>query len=115
MCYSMVIDDEKDALSNLRSADVVLIATSMSDMKKMMSELANITAGYGLELNASKMVVLALNSKKLPASIAVGDDSTGALGQEGGARYPGRSLALASLHKAELAKRVGCVRAVFCK
>ena len=95
----MVIDDEKDTLSNLRFADdVLLVATSISDVNKMMIHLADETAKNGLKLNASKTAGLTFTSSEVPASIMVGSDSVEVLGPAGCSKYLGRKLCLAELH-----------------
>ena len=114
--FGMVVDDESESLTNLRFADdVLLVASSISDAKKMLTHLASAAAEYGLKLNASKTVVLALTSKTLPASIIVGSNSVGVLGRTGCSKYLGRNLCLEDLHQAELSNRLRCAWAAFSK
>lgn len=114
--FGMVIDDESDSLSNLRFADdVLLVAFSISDAKKLITHLAIAAAEYGLKLNASKTVVLALTSKTLPASIVIGSESLAVIGPIGWSTYFGRKLCLADLHQVELDNRLRSAWAAFSK
>ena len=68
---------------------------------------------YGLKLNASKTVILALTSTTLPVSIIVGSNSVEVLGRTGCSKYLGRNLCLEHLHQAELRNRLRCAWAAF--
>ena len=57
--FGMVVDDPKDPLTNLRFADdVILVATSRSDVSKMIADLSSEAGKYGLSLHMGKTKIL---------------------------------------------------------
>ena len=78
--FGIVIDSEQEVLSNLRFADdVLLVAHSLADARKMTAHLADAAARYGLKLNWEKTKILAMTEKRLPSSVVVGGGSVGAI------------------------------------
>ena len=71
--YGMVIDDPSDPLTNLRFADdVLLVAQSSSDIRKMMSDFRHAAEKYGLTLHPGKIKVMTTHRGKHPSCISVG-------------------------------------------
>ena len=114
--FGVVVDDETDVLSNLRFADdVLLIAHSLADARKMVKHLADAAATYGLKLNMAKTKILAMTSKQVPVSVLVGAESVEVVNEQGCEKYLGRTLCLADFQQSEFDCRIRAAWAAFSK
>ena len=112
----LVIDNEHDVLSNLRFADdVLLVAQSLADARKMVGHLAETASKYGLKLNRAKTKILAMTRRRLPDAVDIGGGSIEIVSQDGQERYLGRNVCLGNFHEAELKSRLRGAWAAFCK
>ena len=114
--YGMVIDETCDPLTNLRFADdVVLVATSRSDIAKMIADLRKEAAKFGLKLHAGKTKILATDRASRQSPIRCGDCDVQVL-QEGEAeKYLGRTLSVDEPRRVEFENRLAMGWAAFFK
>ena len=112
----MVIDDPSDPLANLRFADdVLLVAQSSSDIRKMMIDFRNAAEKYGLTLHPGKTKVMTTHRGKHPSCISVGTGCIEVLDIDRAEMYLGRSVCLGDYHQSELRNRIKCGWAAFSK
>ena len=114
--YGIVIDDSCNPLTNLRFADdVVLIATSRSDIGKMIADLGREASKFGLKMHAGKTKVLATDpdSRQTPISCAGNDVHVLQTGES--EKYLGRKLSVDEYHHVELKNRLAMGWAAFFK
>jgi len=114
--YGVVIDDPGDPLTNLRFADdVILIATSRADSRKMITDLNTEAATFGLKLHTGKTKVLVTDplARHTPVSCAGFDVE---VLQEGASeKYLGRKLSVDDFRNVEFKNRVAMGWASFFK
>ena len=112
----LVIDDPCQPLTNLRFADdALLISQSLSDARKMVDNLVDIAATYGLKFNLDKTKILA--TSRCPAghvNLASGGCME-ILGPDGSERYLGRRLCYNDHHQMEVRNRMGAAWSAFAK
>ena len=114
--YGVVVDDMKDPLTNLRFADdVVLIATSRSDVSKMISDLHKEAAKFGLKLHAGKTKIFATCSTARQTPISCKAFDVQVLQEGESEKYLGRKLSVDDYHHAELKNRLAMGWAAFFK
>ena len=114
--YGFVIDDVHNPLSNLRFADdVLLFAQSRADVKKMLANLKEEAAKYGLTMNMSKTKVLTTAAVTSSQSVAILGDTVDVLTKSDSERYLGRRLCLGEYHRTELKNRLNVGWSVFAK
>ena len=113
--YGLVIDDVDDPLFDLRFADdVLLIATSASDVAKMIKDLAEVAQTFGLKIHSGKTVVLS-NAVTRPSTVVCGNSEVRVVCLDGSEKYLGRKVCLADYHDTELSYRIACGWAAFMK
>ena len=110
----------KEYLSSLCFADdVVLIATSASQLSMMIQDLRDAAAKRGLKIHSGKTKVLtnaaAVLAATPPSSIAVSGERYEVLIHEGCAKYLGRTICYNDPHEAEFSNRVSKAWAAFSK
>ena len=114
--YGIVIDSELEPLSNLRFADdVILLASSRSDTKKMIIDLKNAAAQYGLIINWSKTKAMTTDVGARDGPLMCGEHAVQVLQQGQSEKYLGRKLSLDNFHTCELQHRVASGWAAFSK
>ena len=114
--FGIVVDDPLDPLTNLRFADdVLLIAQSPADVRKMIEHLRCEAAKYGLKINMDKTKVLTNTDLQRPRPIHVSGEVVELIGREGSERYLGRKLCLGEYHQTELDNRLRGAWAAFTK
>jgi len=91
-------------LTALRFADdVLLMAQSASDIKKMLVHLREEASKYGLTMHLGKTKVLTTKELVKPMDVQVGADKVEVLDQNRSERYLGQKLCLGDPHEAALA------------
>ena len=114
--FGMVVDDPKDPLTNLRFADdVILVATSRSDVSKMIADLSREAGRYGLNLHMGKTKILTNSCTRRPKSIKCLGQDIQVVSATDAEKYLGRKLSLDRYHDTELANRVASGWACFFK
>ena len=114
--YGFVLESAGDPLTNLRFADdVLLIAQSRADARKMTEHLATEAAKFGLKINADKTKILTTAAQTRASSVEVGSQRIDIISPENSERYLGRMLCLADYHTAELRNRLKNAWAAFSK
>ena len=114
--YGLVIDDPLDPLTNLRFADdILLVAASRGDIKKMIADLSNEASKYGLKVHMGKTKVLTNTALPRPTSIKCADNLVGVLAPEESERYLGRKLSISDYHTTEMKNRLASGWAAFFK
>ena len=114
--YGVVVDRQTDPLTNLRFADdVLLFAHSPRDAAKMIQDLSQEAAKFGLKLHMGKAVVLTNRAAARPAAVACGNHEVKVVGAEETEKYLGRKLSATSFHPTEFANRMGAGWATFFK
>ena len=112
--YGFVLDTCEEPFTNLRFADdVLLLAQSCADARKMIDHLKGEAEKYGLKLNASKTKILTTATRTLPGSVMVGSQRIEILSHEDSERYLGRKLSLGEYHMTELRNRISSAWAAF--
>ena len=114
--YGVVVDDISDPLSNLRFADdVLLFASSASDVAKMITDLSKEAAKFGLKLHMGKTVVLTNRLGNCPTVVQCGREAVKVLAAGDTERYLGRKLSATDFHSVEFTNRLACGWAAFFK
>ena len=114
--FGVVVDDPREPLTNLRFADnVLLVAQSASDVKKMLSNLRDEAAKYGLIMHLGKTKVLTTVELQTPLHVMVGVDAVEVLDRNRSETYLGQKLCLGSPHDAAFAHRLCAGWAAFSK
>eukprot|EP00973_Karenia_brevis_P050076 6950638-Karenia_brevis.AAC.1 len=105
--YGVVIDALDDPLLNLRFADdVLLMATSKTDITKILNDLRLEASTYGLTLHLGKTRVITNAMLKKDKSVFVGGEHVKILGPEESEKYLGRKLCAEEFHATELDNRI---------
>eukprot|EP00973_Karenia_brevis_P013362 1814636-Karenia_brevis.AAC.1 len=82
--FGYVVDDPDDPLTSLRFADdVLLVAQSRSDVRKMLCHLSEEAAKYGLVMHMGKTKVLTTTRDSQPRSVMIGGSSVEILTDNG--------------------------------
>ena len=104
-------------LLELRFADdVVLFAQQESDIVKMLRDLSEAAAPYGLKINFSKTKILTRSKwSKSKTSVQIGDQPVSILDEHAAEKYLGRKLSLENMHEVELQNRLAAGWAAFHK
>ena len=114
--FGMVVDNPLDPMTNLRFADdVLLVAQSLSDARKMISQLRDVAAQLGLILHMGKTKFMANTVVGFPKSVPMGCDSVDVLDTDMAEKYLGRKVCLGEYHQTELANRIRFAWAAFTK
>ena len=114
--YGMVVDDALKPLTNLRFADdVVLIATSRSDIAKMIADLRREAATFGLKLHTGKTKILITDRSMRRSPISCGGTEVQVLQEGETEKYLGRKLSVDEFREAELDNRLAMGWAAFFK
>jgi hypothetical protein len=114
--YGIVVDDAFDPLTNLRFADdVVLFATSRSDVRKMLTDLNKEAGKFGLKLHAGKTKVFVTNPAARQTPISCAGFDVAVLQGGGSEKYLGRKLSVDDYHNAEFKNRLAMGWAAFFK
>ena len=95
-------------LSNLRFADdVVLVAQSKADIKKMLNDFAAQAEKYGLKINFDKTKVMTWDHFGHGCGpVQVGDSYVQILGEDKSEKYFGRKLSFKNHHYTEIQNRI---------
>ena len=110
----LVVHEPGDTLTNLRFADdVLLVACSQVDIKKMITDLAAEASKYGLKLHMGKTKVLTNCTARRPSHIDCCGHPVKILEPGEAERYLGRKLSTACFHEVELQNRLACGWACF--
>ena len=105
--YGFVVDSVLDPLTNLRFADdVLLLAQSKADVVKMLRDLKDEAAKYGLAVHLGKTKILTNSNTNVASSISLSGHDVAILKQEESERYLGRQLSLGHYHEAEFTHRL---------
>ena len=92
-----------ERLTNLRFADdILLVASSKSDIKKMMCKLQDEALKFGLQMHCGKTKVLTNTATSDGDKIAVNGRDIDVLSQKASEKYLGRRLCMGEPHQAEL-------------
>ena len=114
--YGVVVDSPTDPLSNLRFADdVLLFSSSPSDAAKMISDLKNEAAKFGLKLHMGKTVVLTNRAVGRPATISCAGQDIKVASPDDTEKYLGRKLSISAYHHTEFGNRLASAWAAFFK
>ena len=115
--YGIVIDRAEDPLTNLRFADDVLVfASTPSDISKMILDLSKEASKFGLKMHMGKTVVLTNRSEEdCPASVKCGGVAVKVAGADDSERYLGRKLSITEFHEIEFKNRLASAWSAFFK
>ncbi len=115
--YGIPVDSPKDPLMNLRFADdILLIAQSQSDIRKMLKDLKAEAEKYGLKMHMGKTKILRNEAATCKdSSVQIGGEDVKILGIEESERYLGRKLCLGDYHGTEIKNRISAGWAAFMK
>ena len=114
--YGIVIDSATDPLSNLRFADdVLLFASTPTDIAKMINDLSQEAAKYGLKLHMGKTVVLTNRCAGRPASVKCGAQTVKVVGEDDTEKYLGHKLSVSDFHRTEFDNRLASAWGAFFK
>jgi hypothetical protein len=114
--YGIVIDSETDPLSNLRFADdVILLASSPSDIGKMINDLSKEAAKFGLKIHMGKTVALSNRSCNRPASVKCGSVEVKVAGLADTEKYLGHKVSISDFHEVEFRNRMASAWGAFFK
>ena len=102
-------------LTDLHFADdVLLVAQSRTDIKKMLTHVTQEAQTYGLTLNFEKTEVLTWDHLRQNCrQLWLGENSVDILGQDAAEKYLGRKLALEDTYRVELENRISAAWAAF--
>jgi hypothetical protein len=114
--YGIVVDDASDPLTNLRFADdVVLLATSRADVRKMLSDLNAEAGKFGLKLHSGKTKVFVTSPADRQTPISCAGFDVAVLQEGDSEKYLGRKLSVDDYHHAEFKNRLAMGWAAFFK
>ena len=114
--YGIVIDSEHEPLTNLRFADdVILVASSRADIRKMILDLKKEAARFGMKINASKTKVMATDPAARESPLKCGELAVQVLQAGESEKYLGRKLSVDDYHACELNHRLATGWAAFFK
>jgi hypothetical protein len=114
--YGMVVDNPCDPLTNLRFADdVILVAASRADVRKMLTDLNAQAATFGLKLHAGKTKVLVTDPLARHTPISCPGFDVEVLRDGGSEKYLGRKLSVDDFRNVEFKNRVAMGWASFFK
>jgi hypothetical protein len=104
-----------DTLTNLRFADdVVLVAQTHGDIRKMLNAFAARAVKYGLKVNFDKTTILTWSHLATGrSSIKVGSSLVQILAEDEAEKYLGRKVSLNEQHTTELQSRIAAAWASF--
>jgi len=111
------LDTGSEHLTNLRFADdVILVAQTRSDVKKMLIDLSVVAGKYGLKINFDKTKISTWNYLAgSHVAVDVAGESVAILDETGAERYLGRKLCFESSQEAEFKNRLAAGWAAFHK
>ena len=105
--FGIVVDDPHSPLTNFQFADdVLLIASSNSDIVKMITDLQKEASKYGLHLHMGKTVVLTNVTSGRPSHIQCASQSMRVLREDEAENYLGRQLSARNFHRIEIRNRI---------
>ena len=114
--YGIVIDDPLDPLTNLRFADdVLLTATSRTDLRKMIADLEREALTFGLKMHAGKTKILTTDSAHRQNPASCGGHDVEVLQENGSEKYLGRKFSVDDFHITEFNHRISMGWAAFFK
>jgi len=113
--FGLRLKDDGADLTNLRFADdVILVAQSRSDVKKMLTDLSTTASKFGLQIHYGKTRVMTWNGAAFPhASVSVAGNGVKILPETESERYLGRKLSFADCYGVELNNRIASAWAAF--
>ena len=113
--YGLVIDGREDPLTNLRFADdLLLVARSKADARRMLSDLQSTAAGYGLKVHLGKTKIITSLAHSCQ-HVKVGANMVANLQDGESVRYLGRKLTFFDYHGTEFRNRIACAWSAFAK
>ena len=114
--YGIVIDSQTDPLSNLRFADdVLLFASSPTDIGKMIGDLSKEAAKFGLKIHMGKTVVLSNRLAGRPQAVKCGSAEVKVASPEATEKYLGRKVSITEFHQIEFQNRMASAWGAFFK
>ena len=115
--FGLDISEEGPTLTNLRFADdILLMAQSKQDVRKMLEHLQALSAEYGLKINVEKTKILTWNHlSNSNGSVMVGGQNVEILDEDMAERYLGRQLCFQGSQEEELRNRIAAGWCVFHK
>jgi hypothetical protein len=114
--YGVVVDDPCDPLTNLRFADdVILVAASRKDVRRMLTDLNAEAGTFGLKLHAGKTKVLVTDALARHSPISCPGFDVEVLQEGGSEKYLGRKLSVDDFRNVEFKNRVAMGWASFFK
>ena len=114
--YGIVIDDPLDPLTNLRFADdVLLVAVSRTDVRKMIADLQKEALMFGLKMHAGKTKILTTDRARRQTPASCGGHDVEVLQNGCFEKYLGRKFSVDDFHTTELTNRLSMGWAVFFK
>ena len=104
--YGMVVDDPFEPLTNFRFADdVILVAASRTDVRRMLTDLNAEAAAFGLKLQAGKTKVLVTGSLARHSPISCPGFDAEVLQDGESEKYLGRKLSVVDFREVEFKNR----------
>jgi hypothetical protein len=114
--YGVVVDDPCEPLTNFRFADdVILVAASRTDVKRMLTDLNAEAATFGLKLHAGKTKVLVTDALARHSPISCPGFDVQVLQEGESEKYLGRKLSIDDFRNVEFKNRVAMGWACFFK
>jgi len=105
--YGMVIDSPSDPLTNLRFADdVLLVATSKADVRKMLEDVQREAATFGLKLHTGKTKILTTDLASRENAVTCAGQHVQILKDGEWEKYLGRKVSVDEFHATELQNRI---------
>ena len=105
--YGIVIDNSTDPLTNLRFADdVLLVATSKADVRKMLEDVQREAATFGLKLHMGKTKILTTDLASQKDGVTCAGKTVQILKEGEWEKYLGRKVSIEEFHATELDNRI---------
>ena len=114
--YGVVVDDPQDPLTNFRFADdVLLVASSRADVRKMIADLRREALTFGLKMHFGKTKILTTKCESRQTPASCGDQNVDVLQDGESEKYLGRKLSVDDFHTIEFNNRLSMGWAAFFK
>ena len=115
--FGIDFDDSRKTLTSLRFADdVILVARTRCDVRKMMNDFASRASAYGLKINFDKTKILTWDClARGSTTVQVGTSDGQVVNEKEAEKYLGRKLCFKDGQETELENRIAAAWAAFHK